>query len=747
MTRLHRNRDIVVLLLLFVGLGLAYSIINPLHEATDELRHYRFVRYIVVNKSLPVQGQEACRFQSHHPPLFYALGAVASGWVDAGEDLCRTPPANRFWAYRFAEVGVDNKNQYLHGPEEAFPWRGEALAAHLIRALNVLIGAGAVWATWATGRAIWPRRRALALGGAAFVAFNPMFLYMAGAINNDILAAFSGSAILLASVRLLRDPQGLSRRWGLLFGLLYGIALLSKFNMAAAGLLIAVAATYVAWRRRQWRRWPEVGLLSLAVAALLAGWWFVRNQMLYGEPTGFRTVTELWGARDPLQSLPLAIFELPAAWSTLWGRFGFGQIPLPQVLYDALAWIVLLGLAGALISVARRRRDTATIFLGLLFLNVVLSFAVLFNYMLVSPAGAMGRFFFPGLPALSLLTFYGLSRLAAGLKTVAGVDSDRLLAWLANGAMLALSLVALLGYLAPAYARPPAFPADAEPPNAVDASFAGLATLRGYELDARSLEPGQPLEVSLYWEVEKQPPGDFLLFLHLIDEAGTVVAQRDTHPGTGAFPTSHWQPGQRFVDTLSVYVPETAYTPETATVYVGLYAPTYRLAISGPQGEDWGDALALGEVALEPAAQQGPERALPNPTAQNFEDEWLLRGYEYNARVLAPGDVFRVTLYWTAADHATTQSERHPVVELQLLDDAGIVRGSMEHPLPDEAVSASAPTPSVHDLSLGRDLPAGAYRVRLVLHDEPGGKRLHILAPEGHFAAQHLDLARIRIEP
>ena len=138
--------------------------VNPLHEATDELRHYRFVRYIVVNGALPVQGQEPCRSQSHHPPLYYAAGALLTGWIDTGRDICDNPPGNRFWAFRFADVGTDNKNMYLHGPEEAFPWYGEALAAHLLRALNVFIGAGAVWLTWLTGRTIWPERRALAAG-------------------------------------------------------------------------------------------------------------------------------------------------------------------------------------------------------------------------------------------------------------------------------------------------------------------------------------------------------------------------------------------------------------------------------------------------------------------------------------------------------------------------------------------------------------------------------------------------------
>ena len=47
----------------------------------------------------------------------------------------------------------------------------------------------------------------------------------------------------------------------------------------------------------------------------------------------------------------------------------------------------------------------------LLSLNVAIFFAVLFNYLLVSPAGPMGRFFFPALSSLAVLIFYGLSLL------------------------------------------------------------------------------------------------------------------------------------------------------------------------------------------------------------------------------------------------------------------------------------------------------------------------------------------------
>ena len=754
MERLRRNWDITLILMLFVALGFAYSVVNPLHEATDELRHYRFVRYLATYRTLPVQGEGACRFQSHHPPLFYLLGALATGWIETGRDICHTPPENPFWAYRYAEVGVDNKNMYLHGPGEAFPWTGEALAAHIIRALNVLIGAGTVWLTWAAGRSVWPRRRALAAGSAAFVAFNPMFLYMSGAINNDVIAAFSGAAVLLACLRLLRDPDGLRWQWGLILGAVYGLALMSKFNMAVVALLIALAVTSVAWRQRQWGRWFVVGFLTMVVAALIAGWWFVRNQLLYGEPTGLRVLAELWGARDPAESLPIALSEFPYAWTTLWGRFGFGQIPLPESFYDALRWIVRFSLLGLLIPLVRDRRDTPMRLIAFLCVNVLLAFAVLFNYMLVSPAGAMGRFFFPGLPALSLLIFYGLSRWASLLRpigrrltiTIEGVDLSPAgaLAIIANAGMLLVSAAALFGYLAPAYARPVAYEAGAPIPNEINARFDEFATLRGYRLSARMVQPGEPLDVDLFWEVHGRPPGNFLLFTHLIDEAGTMVTQRDTHPGTGNFPTSQWRPGDRFVDSVRLQVPETAYTPVTATLSIGLYATTYRLGITAPDGEGLGDSLPLATLELRPRTDlyPGADR-YPNPLDQNFDNEIRLIGYRYDQRVLLPGDELEITLHWQALK---TDSPDY-LTRVRLLDEAGQVMAIDDARLrpPAGAWARGDVVEDSHSVPLDNDLPPATYTVQIALLDTVTHEPLNIVADDGHWIDDRLNLAGIRI--
>ena len=737
------------LIFAFILLSLAASIINPLHEATDELRHYRFVRHIVQNRALPIQGELLCRAQGHHPPLFYALGALATAGIDTGRNVCYSPPENPFWAYRYWEVGNDNKNQYLHGSDEAFPWHGEALAVHIIRLINVLIGAGTVYLTWLIGRTIWPKRPYLALGGAAFVAFNPMFVYMSGAINNDVIAALTGTAVILACVQLIHDENGLSRRWGVKLGLLFGLALLSKFNLTAVAALIALTATIVAYQKKQWRQWLEVGLLTIFCAALLSGWWFIRNQILYGEPTGFQRLTELWGVRDPAQSFGVAVFELDYLWTSLWGRFGYGQIPMPDGIYLALRWFVGFSLLGLLIPLTRKvsstnqlpaQHQTLRASLIILVLDVALFFAVVFNYLLVSPAGPMGRFFFPALPALSILTFYGLSQWLSLLKAP---KWEQATAVLVNLLMVAFTLISLFVYLAPAYAQPKTFNGEtAVIPNATNAQFDAFANLRGYQLSQTSLHPGDPIDIDLYWEVTAQPPGNYLLFVHLIDDIGTIISQRDTHPGLGNFPASQWQAGDHFVESIRLYLPETAYTPAQASLSIGLYAPVegYRLGITAADGTNLGDALHLADITLILAS----ESAVPNPLNQNFNNELRLVGYEYDKRVLPADDTINITLYWETINQTADYE-----IQVALLESWGAVRQTaVTQP---HASTSQWPSQQLihtqHQLTIPANLPSDAYNIHVALLDVNDQTRQNIVAEDGHWLNDHLLLSQVLINP
>lgn len=73
------------------------------------------------------------------------------------------------------------------------------------------------------------------------------------------------------------------------------------------------------------------------------------------------------------------------------------------------------------------------------------------------------------------------------------------------------------------------------------------------------------LILSLNWRAQQSPP-DVTVFVHLVDEAGNLLAQADGDPLAGSYPFAQWQPGQLVVDIR--YLPS---LPEARTVRLGLY--------------------------------------------------------------------------------------------------------------------------------------------------------------------------------
>ena len=111
---------LIAVLLGYVILALAYSLVNPLFESPDEYNHYEFVRYLIDRRELPVQtlGKLTEYFE---PPLYYAISSLVIGPVPVE---AYTPQANPFFGYEAYRLGVDNKALYIHSAQEAFPYRG-----------------------------------------------------------------------------------------------------------------------------------------------------------------------------------------------------------------------------------------------------------------------------------------------------------------------------------------------------------------------------------------------------------------------------------------------------------------------------------------------------------------------------------------------------------------------------------------------------------------------------------------------
>jgi 4-amino-4-deoxy-L-arabinose transferase-like glycosyltransferase len=721
----------VVLVVVYLVLSVAYSLASPIYEPTDELRHVRYVRHIVTYRSLPMQRAGEPRAQSHHPPLYYALGALASCWVDVEKDVYYQPQRNPFWAYRHWEVGSDNKNQYIHRSDESFPFKGVALVVYIVRWMTVLIGAGTVWLTYRIAQHVFPTQPALALGSTALVAFNPQFLHLSGAVGNDVPAALCSAAVLLMCVRLVRE--GPSMRAHVILGVLLGLSLLTKFHLLALVAPIAVACLLSAWPTRNWRAVLKASVIILGLAAILSGWWFLRNWQLYDDPTGLNKLGQLWARRSPGGNWWAVGQELPYLWSSLWGRFGYGQVPLSTTIYRGLLVFCLVALAGYLLSGGRRFASPGTLLP--LITAVVVFVGVVTYYMLIQPAGAMGRFLFPVLPAFGILLIGGLGRFFP-------VRYARRLVWIAGGAvtvmMASLAVYALVGVLLPAFASPrPLKQTEIESiPNRIDVKFGSTARLLGYHVTPKDVEPGDTMEVTLYWQPLARTEQDYAVFVHLLSDVGAMITQRDTYPGTGRYPTTAWDPGVVFADTYRVQIPETAYAPDRGYVQVGLYLP------DGPRlaTEEGQDVVQLTRIKVDPRPGE-----VPNALEINFEDKVALKGYALDPRVAEPGETVRLTLYW----QALTSMEVNYNVFAHVLGEENQIWANSDSPLTDEGVCTNRWRPGtvvkeVRELMLVEATPPDFYDIELGLR-VPGQGRLKILAEDGRDLGSRILLTTVRV--
>ena len=80
------------------------------------------------------------------------------------------------------------------------------------------------------------------------------------------------------------------------------------------------------------------------------------------------------------------------------------------------------------------------------------------------------------------------------------------------------------------------------------------------------------LNIAFYWQATARPDTDYVVFVHLVDEAGNIVSQIDSVPVGGARPTTTWRAGEVITDIHNLLVPDDL-PPGTYHLNVGLYNP------------------------------------------------------------------------------------------------------------------------------------------------------------------------------
>ncbi|TEU16308.1 MAG: hypothetical protein E3J21_10930 [Anaerolineales bacterium] len=777
----QQHRAITLILISFIILGTVYSVVTPLFEASDELWHYPFVQHLADGGGLPVQDpriEQPWRQEGSQPPLYYALGALATFWIDTS-NLTEVR-----WLNPHADIGVEtadgNLNMVVHSERESFPYRGTALAVHIVRFLSVLMGAGTVLCTYLIALEVFPEQKTLAAGAAAFNAFVPMFPFISGSVNNDNLTILFCSLTLLLLIRLVRSRAAFhSRRsrpsepmpndqlgfriWDLgfghcaLLGLVIGLGALSKASALGLIPLTALGLAFSAWRIRAESVSRRIAwffgsfVTVLAISSAIAGWWYMRNWLLYRDPLGLNTFVAIVGPRLPQPTLRQLLGEWEGFVKTFWGLFGGVNVAMEPAAYWVLNALAILGLVGLMIDLGRAlvtrftfqvSRDDSSLttrysLLTLLTWPIIL-FLALIRWTTITKA-SQGRLMFPAISAISVL-------LALGWSQWVPRRYEKWLLGIVGGLMLVLAAIAPFRYIAPAYAKPVLL-SEAELegiPDRLDVTFEGKARLLGYEAGNEEIKPGESVEVTLYWQSLAEIDRDYTVFVHLLDENDLVIAQRDTYPGLGTYPTRLWRVGDAFADRYVLTLSPTVFAPCTGRFEVGLYdfASGERLVATGPDRQSLGDNVRFHQVAVLPRE----DSPVPNPVDFDFEGRVALVGYNLDKRTARQGETIHLTLYWRALG----EMEEDYTVFTHVLGEEDRLWAQVDS----QPQGGVAPTSSWqvgqmvedhYDLVTKPDTPPDVYDIEVGLYLAATGGRLGVLDEGGRLRDNRVLLSKVRV--
>jgi hypothetical protein len=288
-TRGQRRVPLPVLVgMVAFGVAVSWALITPAFESPDESEHFAYAQYFAET------GRAVETTQTARPPYSDAEGLALEAVKHTS--VIERPEARPPWlradaeAYA-AEGGVsptplkqDNGGGFHPAISPHTPAYYALLApAYLLtragsvfsqlfamRVTSALMGAlTAILAMLIVGELL-PGRRSLAVAGGLLVAFEPMFGFVSGAVNNDNGVNLAAALLIYLAVRGLR--RGLSPPLGVGIGAALVLAPLLKGTGYELYPAVLLALAVMMWRRHGKRELLALGTLAATFLVLQFGW-------------------------------------------------------------------------------------------------------------------------------------------------------------------------------------------------------------------------------------------------------------------------------------------------------------------------------------------------------------------------------------------------------------------------------------------------------------------------------------------
>ncbi|MDM8531566.1 glycosyltransferase family 39 protein [Anaerolineales bacterium HSG25] len=582
--QLKHHAPLAVILLLFSLLTIYQSATLPLGEAADETDHYQYLQFVARNGHPPLTNAERVEagFKGGLAPLYYTLTAwpIALVGVDSQPDIRRTDQRPQ----RHIPTDGLGFNRVLHTWDEAWPWQGQPLAWHLVRLLSLPMAWLTIIATYFMAYrlvasmphvlakpSIFASPRLVAIGTALFIAFLPRFVISSAVINDDNLVFALSALILLLELLLLQGSRHV--RWFVLLGILFGLALITKYFSL---ILIPELVLTLWFISRAGNVTIKRHILPFLVAIFLtAGPWFMLiiyrfNQVdelgwiaglaaSLGEPQITNGLVNLLNSQTE-QSATVGVtypfFDwLGLLYGSFWFEYGWMNIFAPRWIYISITIILFLTFLPWFIrvkTILKKPSPTTTVLTTRLALFLLV---LLIRYILSATIDTgQGRHLYSALPVIALLVSWSGSQWLVYPKRKRRVIGHALPLLYC---MVSLHVLLWPNYILSYY---PVLPITSQSleiattASSVKIEFASGLYFRGFELPNQAMT-GQTIPVTTYWQVKEPARQDYLLSLCLDDEQQRPVGCWDGHFINGNYPSRAWEVGDSIIDTVHIPLP------------------------------------------------------------------------------------------------------------------------------------------------------------------------------------------------
>ena len=386
----NERRWLLLIFSLYFLLAVGYSLLMPIWEAPDEPAHFHLA-WTIARKDRYASYER--NYEAYQPRAYYYAASLVIRALDTFDP--------KFSDYFLPPHQARN----LRKPIAMFNWTPAnyrfLLGVYMLRWINVLFGALALWLNWKSFRLLAPEKPGLRLAALALGALTPQYLHIMSSVSNDAPGTLAGALIFYLAIRFTREPSNLLGLISILLAVV--LPFITKLTVLPVSVAVLVIIGWKWFFSLDSKRWLVFSGLAVLLGAGIFYIFFPETIQSALSEIKWR----LFSFRKNAFTYKYIKFILSQIISTYWGKVGWLAIGLHAYIVN---FLTALGLTGMLLQAYRLIRSKTTdpqfnLWLGTWIIGIFTILAVTRNGLTTS--ATQGRFLFPAIGALSILMVGG----------------------------------------------------------------------------------------------------------------------------------------------------------------------------------------------------------------------------------------------------------------------------------------------------------------------------------------------------